>query len=130
LGKEIAVARASLRRYDVQAVYALVFSLASVVPMVAGVFLFFRNFDLELAAVIYRQGSKFLPFYLAVAGLAGVLSGIGFLLGWNSAGQRRNQRPTWSWAGFFVGGVVATVTVILLLALVMLRQEIPRAMAG
>ena len=124
------MARASLRRYDVQAVYALVFSLASVVPMLGGVYLFYRNFTFELAAIVYQQGSKFLPFYLGAAALAGLLSGIGFLLGWNSAGQRRNQRPTWSWAGFFVGGAVATVTVILLLAFVMLRQEIPKSLGG
>ena len=124
------MARASLRRYDVQAVYALVFSLASVVPLLGGVYLFFRNFTFDLAAVVYQQGSMFQSSYLGVAALAGLLSGIGFLLGWNSAGQRRNQRPTWSWAGFFVGGVVATLSVVLLLAFVMLRQEIPRAMAG
>ena len=124
------MARASLRRYDIQAVYALVLSLASVVPMLGGVVLFFRNFTFELAAIVYLQGSMFQPAYLGAAALAGLLSGIGFLMGWNSAGQRRNHRSSWSWTAFFVGGFVATITVILLLAFVLLRQQIPRSVAG
>ena len=48
---------------------------------------------------------------------------VGFVLGWNSAGQRRNDKPMRSWVGFFVGGGVVTLDVVLMLAFYLLRLQ-------
>ena len=49
----------------------------------------------------------------------------GCLLGFNSAGQRRNDKQARSWTGFFVGGAVLTFNLILVIALYMIRLEKP-----
>ena len=119
------MARASLRRYDVQAVYALILSAAAVVPCLGAAALFYKDFHFDVGQIIYQEGSKFLPAYLGTIAISGLLGVIGFLLGWSSAGQRRNPRQTWSWVGFFLGGFVTTADLILLVAFVLLRLQTP-----
>jgi len=121
----MAVARVSLRRYDVQAVYALILSVAAVVPLLGAAALFVRNFHFDVGQVLYTEGSKFLPVYLGTVAVSGLLGVVGCLLGWSSAGQRRNPRQAWSWLGFFVGGSVITLDFILLAAFVLLRLQVP-----
>ena len=94
--------------------------------MLVALSMFVRNFNADLGAVTYGEGGKWLPAYLGAIALSGLLSAAGFALGWSSAGQRRNQRPGWSWVGFFTGGLVLTLNVVLCLAFVMLRVVIPR----
>ncbi len=114
-----------LRRFDVQAKTAFALALISVCPCVAGAYLLVRNYHHELGQVVYRGDSYFFPAFLVclIASLAP--SAIAFLLGLSSAGQRRNDRPTRSWIGFFVGGLIATVDLVLLLAFLMLRFQQP-----
>ncbi len=115
----------NIRRYDVQARYALVLSVLSVAPMGGAAFLAYRNYHQELAQIIYRQGSLFLPFFGVLLFLSMAPSALGMLLGWSSAGQRRNDTPARSWTGFFLGGTVLTLDFILALAFWMLRLQQP-----
>ncbi len=125
LVKEVIVPWSSLRRFEVQAKCALVLSIVSILPFSAAVVIALKNYDATLGQIIYGSAGRFVPVYLGCVALSAVPAAIGCLLGWSSAGQRRNDRPAWSWFGFFLGGLVATLDLILLIAFVMLRLEVP-----
>ncbi len=114
-----------LRRYDVQANYACVLSIISVVPLLGAAALALRNYNDELGQIIYGSEGFFLPMFGGCLLLSMVPSALGLALGWSSAGQRRNDKPRRSWLGFFVGGGVMTVDLILLIAFWMLRLQQP-----
>lgn len=114
-----------LRRYDVQASYACVLSILSVVPFIVAVLLAHRNYVQELGQIVYGAKGLFLPLFLGCVAVSMAPSAIGFFLGWNSAGQRRNEKPARSWVGFFIGGAVLTFDLILLIAFWMIRLERP-----
>jgi len=114
-----------LKRFDVQANVAATLSLLSVVPFLGAVALAIRNFDGHLVQITYGSGSRFVPMLIAGILLSMAPGFVGFVLGWNSAGQRRNDKSKRSWIGFFVGGLVLTLDLILLIAFWKLRLEIP-----
>ena len=113
-----------LRRYDVQAKYALGLSLFSLFPLMAGVVLALRNYHNDVRQIIYASNTYMLALLGCIA-LSMLLGAVGCLFGWNSAGERRNDKPRHSWAGFFVGGAVLTGAMILLIAFMMLRLKQP-----
>ncbi len=115
-----------LRRYDVQASYSCVLSLVSIVPLLGALALALRNYRHDLGQIIYGDKSLFLPVFAGCLLLSLVPGALGFLLGWSSAGQRRNDKPKRSWIGFFLGGGVLTLDLIMLIAFWMLR--LPRPM--
>jgi hypothetical protein len=108
------VAKFSLRRYDVQAQASVVLSAVSLVFLIGLVVLIIPRLDPEMKIVVYSRKSLRMPLiYLAGLGALGLgLAGLG--LGYNSAGQRRNDKPAFSWIGFFVGAFTVTVSLILL----------------
>jgi NO-binding membrane sensor protein with MHYT domain len=114
-----------LRRYDAQARYAAVLAVLSVVPAVMAVTLALRNYQRELGQIVYGQGGYFVPALLGCVLGSVASAGLAFVLGWSSLGQRRNDRPARSWIGFFVGGVVLTLNLIVLIAFWMLRLQRP-----
>lgn len=116
---------ASLRRFDVQANYACILSIASTLPCLAAVAFVVRNYRHELGQIVFGTKGLFVPIFFACILLSIVPSVLGFLLGWSSAGQRRNDKPTRSWIGFFVGGSVLTLDLILLIAFMMLHFRQP-----
>ena len=116
----------SLRRFDVQATYASVLAIISAAPALAAATLMLRRYNSELGQVVYGSGSRFLPVFLGIILVSMLFSAVGLLLGWNSAGQRRNDKPARSWIGFFLGGGVLTFDLILLIAFYMLRLELEK----
>lgn len=116
---------ASLRRYDVQAKYALLLSVASTVPFLAAAALAARNYEPTLGQIVYGSEGNFVPMFLGCVVLSMVPSVVAMILGISSAGQRRNDKPTHSWIGFVVGGSVLTFDLILVIALLMLRLQRP-----
>jgi hypothetical protein len=119
------VVRGGLRRYDIQARYACILSLASSVPFLGAAGLAFRNYDHVLGQIVYGAEGLFVLAFGACLLLSMIPACLGALLGWSSAGQRRNDRPARSWIGFFVGGTVLTFDLILLIAFLMLRLAKP-----
>ncbi|MCH8967200.1 MAG: hypothetical protein IID43_05940 [Planctomycetes bacterium] len=111
-----------LRRYEVQAGYAPVLSILAVFPLMAGVFLAWRNYHDDVRQIIYASGAYPLALLACIA-LSVLPSAVGCLFGWSSAGRPRNDRQRRSWLGFFVGGAVLTANVIVLVAFLMLRLK-------
>jgi hypothetical protein len=110
-----------LRRYDWQARYAVWLAVAAVLPFLAGAYLAASRYDGVLGQIIYGANGRFVPAF-AVSVLASLVPATcAFFLGLNSAGQRRNDRSAWSWIGFFLGGLIATFDLVLLIAFLMLR---------
>lgn len=114
-----------LRRYDVQASWGCVLSLFSAVPMLGALLLTYRNYRHDLGQIVYGAQGIWLPAFAACVLASMIVAGVGFVFGWSSAGQRRNDKQGRSWIGFFAGGAVLTVDLIVLLAFVMLRFQQP-----
>lgn len=115
----------SLRRSDVQAKYAFVLALVSLVPFLGAAGLLLRNFRRDVGQIVYGSEGQFLPMLLGCLAFAAAPSALAFVFGWSSSGHRRNDRPGRSWFGFFVGGAVFTLCIIMALAFVMLRLKKP-----
>ena len=114
-----------IRRYDVQAGYSVVLSIASAIGLVGALYLSWTRYDGVLGQIVYGSQGRFVPAFLGCI-LISLLPGVvAFFLGWNSAGQRRNDKSTHSWVGFFQGGAVVTFDLVLLIAFYMLRFEKP-----
>jgi hypothetical protein len=112
------VGKFSLRRYDTQAkVSVLVSALSCVTLLALTVFVFtidkgFRLIDKSQFVITYGPMRKLLVLGSGACTL--LLAVIGFGLGLNSAGERRNDKPTLSWIGFFLGAGVLCLALILL----------------
>jgi len=113
-----------LRRYDVQATWAIASAVAAAAPFFAAVYLAVSRFDGVLGQIRYGAQGRFVPVFLGCIALSGMLALLGFVLGWNSAGQRRNDHSRRSWTGFFLGGLIATLDLVLLIAFMRLRLEV------
>ncbi len=114
------MARISLRRYDVQATYAVALALISLIPVAGALYLVCRNYRSEFRAIIYSS-EYYLPALLACLAVAVLVSLVALILGFNSAGQRRNERQFRSWFGFLLGGASLTAAIVVGIAFVMLR---------
>ena len=114
-----------LRRYDVQAGWSLALAILSTIPLICALVLAYNRYDHIVGRIIYGSQGRFVPALLIGILASMVPSGVGFVMGWNSAGRRRNDKPARSWIGFFVGGTVLTLNLILLITFYMLRLEKP-----
>ena len=112
------------RRYEVQAAWSIGLACISLGPMAGAAWLAWRNYDHQLGRIVFGSEGYFLLTFAGGVFVSGILAVIGFALGWNSAGQARNDRSGASWAGFFLGGSVLSANIILLLALYMLRLKL------
>jgi len=115
----------SLRRYDVQGQWAFALTMIALAPCAVALWLGLRNFDATMGRIIYGSQGRFLPAFVACVLLSLGPAGVAFVLGLNSAGQRRNIHSQRSWLAFFVGGAIFTLDLILLIAFYMLRLERP-----
>jgi hypothetical protein len=113
----------NLRRYDVQAKYAFALALLSIVPALAALWMGWRRFDADLGRIIYGARGQFVLAFVGCVVISMAPAALGFVLGWSSAGQRRNDLSKRSWIAFFVGGSVMTLNVMLLVAFFMLRLQ-------
>jgi hypothetical protein len=110
------VAKFSLSRHDTQARVCVVVSLASCVALAGLAFLVLHHLDRSEWIITYGKQRRMVVQMAAAFTL--LLAAIGFGMGLNSAGQRRNDKPILSWIGFFVGaGVICFVGVLMFLFL-------------
>lgn len=104
--------RLSLRRYDHQAILSVTISALSFLPLLALVWLVFRNMHWDEKIIYYAS----MTYRLAILGDTAftlLMGAVGLGLGLNSVGQRRNDRQQLSWIGFFVGALVICLTLVL-----------------
>lgn len=66
-------------------------------------------FDRELSVIIFRAGGPRHYAFYALAALAMSASGIGLVIGFNSAGQKSNKLSQRSWLGFFANAGALTL---------------------
>lgn len=97
------MASKSLRRYDVQAKVSLLVTIAALIPFVGMVVVLAWKYDPDLGAVIYGRKGLVAPVFLLGTAATMLLSFVGTALGFNSAGQRRNDLQRLSWTSFFSG---------------------------
>ena len=104
----------NLRRFDVQARVSVIASALSL--LVAGMMIpmVFKHFHRESLMIYYspKTSRELVIFITALVAIAFGVCGCGF--GFNSAGQRRNDKQGLSWIGFFLGPGAITVTCLLL----------------
>jgi|CXWL01.1.fsa_nt_gi hypothetical protein len=112
------------RRYEIQAVWSIGLALVSLGPTTVAAWLALRNYNDQLGRIVYGSGGFFLGTFAACVVASMAVAFLGFSLGWNSAGQTRNDRSAASWAGFFVGGAALSANVVLMLALYILRLRL------
>ena len=104
------MAKFSLRRFDTQARASVVLSLASAVTLLGQIAMVLRNVDWD--GMIISHGNRYRMAMMAATAITLLLAAGGFGLGFNSVGQRRNDKQSLSWLGFFVGAGVLCVTLI------------------
>lgn len=114
-----------IRRYEVQAAYSVVLSIASAIGFIGALYLAWSRYDDIRGQIVYGSQGRFVPAFFGCILISLLPAVVAFVLGWNSAGQRRNDKSTRSWIGFFLGGAVATFDLVLLIAFYMLRFEMP-----
>jgi hypothetical protein len=114
----------SFRRFDVQARYSLPISLVSALPLALAVFAAAARYDHELRAIQFGSASLFRPAFLACVALAFLFAAVGAALGFNSAGQRRNHLQSRSWAGFFFGMAICSLSIVTLAAFWLLKLPV------
>ena len=115
------MARGTLRRFDTQAKVSWIVSLAAAAGVVLLAFLAARNLDTELRVIRFSPDSMYQPLYLGICAVTMVLAVVGLVLGFNSAGQRRNELQARSWLGFFIGTGAFSLAIVLFWMFVRLR---------
>lgn len=99
-----------LRAYETQAKLSIGLAIGAAVSMFGTVFLLLRNFDATNFLIAYRSSSMYMPALGATILLSLGLATIGFFVGLNSAGQKRNKQSQLSWIGFFLNASVITLS--------------------
>lgn len=105
------MAKFSLSRHDTQARLSVVLSALALVGLVGVVILIFSgHIDYQEKVITYGR-NRGLAIQAATAGTL-LLGAIGFVMGLSSAGQRRNDKQTLSWIGFFLGATVICLVIV------------------
>ncbi|GJM24210.1 MAG: hypothetical protein DHS20C16_06250 [Phycisphaerae bacterium] len=102
-----------MRRFDVQAKYAMYCSIGAILGLGGLAVLIFRNFRKLERAVVFSRESMFAPAVFVVTAATLLLAATAAMMGFNSAGQKRNTNNKQSWIAFFVGTAAASLTIIL-----------------
>ena len=106
------MAKFSLRRYDTQARVSAIFALASILTLIVMTYFVFRGTEWSEFVIYYGRNRKPIVYLAAAVNL--FMATVAFGLGFNSAGQRRNDKQQLSWIGFFVSAGVIVMTFVLL----------------
>lgn len=122
------MAKFSLRRYDTQARVGLVLGILSALALLGLVGLILTS-NLSWADRAFSFGARRKAAMMGATAVTLALGAAAAGFGYNSAGQRRNDRQGLSWLAFFIGA--GTISLGLILFLIMrLRGELVLPMTG
>lgn len=97
-----------LNTYENQAKLSVALGVLGLLALAALAVLMRRNFDRATFYMTFNAESMFQPL-VGLSILAGLLVGsVGFFVGLNSAGQRRNTKSSLAWKGFFLNAIAVT----------------------
>ncbi len=118
----------NFRLYDTQATFGATLGVLGLLSIFALGVLVFKNFDTQQRVIWYNPASKGLtrfrePAVLAVAAGTVLIGGVAGVLGFNSLGQKRNNRQGMSWLGLALGALSIVLAALALVA--WMRMRIP-----
>ncbi len=96
--------------YETQAILSLVLAGIGGLSALVLAYCVFRRFSLEPFAAQYLVESPRFYVIIGSAIVGAVAGGLGFFVGLNSAGQRRNPLSNLAWTAFFLNAAVLLVT--------------------
>lgn len=103
----------NFRDSELQARLGLITSGAGAFFVLLQAYITLENFNLAEKSIAFNPQTLRYPAILLTAGLAGLLAGIGFVLGVSSLGHKRNNRQRESWIGFLLGALVICLVIVL-----------------
>ncbi len=104
---------AKANTYETQSQWSVYLSAGGGAALLAGAAAVFSAFNMHEFAIFMRPNSARFFAVLITVLVGASLGGIGALLGFNSAEQKRNTRSKQAWMGFAIGSAVATLSVCL-----------------
>lgn len=119
----------TLNTYENQAWLSVGLAAVGALGMLGAIVLLARNADANFFQtywINYSPKSSYLPSLAISLMVACVAAGIGFLVGWNSAGQKRNTRSQLAWLGFFLCAGVITLSLCTGLLFYVTRHAVER----
>lgn len=96
--------------YESQAFWSVVLAAVGGITFLGAAGMILPKFEREDFEVVMRAGGGRFYAILGAFFVAGAASLLGSLLGFSSAGHKRNKKSGMSWAGFFINALVMAVT--------------------
>ena len=120
----------NFRLYDTQATFGATLGVLSFLVIFALAVLVFKNFDRQQKVIWYNPsaagglGKYREPLILTCAAAAVLVGAVAGALGFNSLGQKRNNRQGLSWLGLTLGALSIVLAALVLVAWTKLRLAI------
>jgi uncharacterized membrane protein len=97
-----------LNTYENQAKLSVLLGIVGFAALLSVIVMMRKNFDSATFYTTYNTESLWLPLFGGglLVGLG--VATVGFFIGLNSAGQRRNTQSSLAWKGFFLNAIVIT----------------------
>ncbi len=119
----------NFRLYDTQALFGAVLAILALLVLPVLLVLIFKNFDTQQNVIWINPGSKGFgkyrePLVLVASAVIVLLGAIGGILGFNSLGQKRNNRQGLSWIGLAFGALSIVLAALSLVAWMQLKLPI------
>ncbi len=107
----------NFRLYDTQALFSAILGVIALLFVIALAIVVTRNFDAHQKVIWFNPKSRFREPIIFAATAGAILSGIiGGSMGFNSLGQKRNNRQGMSWLGMALGALSMVLAFIGLVA--------------
>lgn len=121
------MARSKSISFERQASFSVGLGIVSVVGVIGMAVLLAKNYQPEVGQIEYGSTGNFFIAFIGAVGLALVTGLTGILLGFHSAGQKKNSNSKLSWTGFFVNAVAITLALSFFVIFWLLKLKINNA---
>lgn len=118
----------NFRLYDTQAKAGVVFGVAALLCSIVLVFVVFKGFKAEDSRIYYNAaeglGKWRRPIIMIGTVIGCLVGGAAGVLGFNSLGQKRNNKQGLSWMGVVTGAITVVASIVLFFAWSTLSEPI------